>query len=268
MLITEFRVTMPMTVDEYQVGQLFSVAEASMNETGGGEGVEVIKNEPYTGIPLLNGQFKEGQYTHKIYHLASKVPGIVKFIAPKGALEIQEEAWNAYPYCKTVLTNPGYMKDKFFVKVETYHLNDRGETENAHELNREQLEKRKVIHVDIANDKIHDSDYKRNEDPTRFKSKNGRGPLQGRWMKQVEPVMTAYKLVTAEFDWFGLQGKVEKYIMETERRLFTNFHRQVFCSIDRWIDLDMEGIRKLEDKTQKDLDNQRKSGAVRGTKPV
>ena len=30
-----------MTVEEYQVAQLYSVAEASKNETGGGEGVEV-----------------------------------------------------------------------------------------------------------------------------------------------------------------------------------------------------------------------------------
>ena len=47
MIIKEYRVTLPMTVEEYQVAQLFSVAEASKNETGGGEGVEVIKNEPY-----------------------------------------------------------------------------------------------------------------------------------------------------------------------------------------------------------------------------
>ena len=38
-----------MTVEEYQVAQLYSVAEASKNETGGGEGVEVLKNEPYDG---------------------------------------------------------------------------------------------------------------------------------------------------------------------------------------------------------------------------
>ena len=56
-----------------QVAQLYSVAEASKNETGGGEGVEVLKNEPYEDVPLLNGKFTKGQYTHKIYHLASKV---------------------------------------------------------------------------------------------------------------------------------------------------------------------------------------------------
>lgn len=48
---------------QYQVGQLYSVAEASKNETGGGEGVEVLVNEPYE----RDGE--RGQFTHKIYHL-------------------------------------------------------------------------------------------------------------------------------------------------------------------------------------------------------
>ena len=34
MIIKEYRVTLPMTVEEYQVAQLYSVAEASKNETG------------------------------------------------------------------------------------------------------------------------------------------------------------------------------------------------------------------------------------------
>lgn len=65
------RVVLPLSVEEYQIGQLYSVAEASKNETGGGEGVEVLKNEPFSGFALLNGQFNSGQYTHKIYHLQS-----------------------------------------------------------------------------------------------------------------------------------------------------------------------------------------------------
>ena len=50
---------------QYQVGQLYSVAQASKNETGVGEGVEVLKNEPFE-----NEELGKGQYTHKIYHLA------------------------------------------------------------------------------------------------------------------------------------------------------------------------------------------------------
>ena len=67
---------------QYQVGQLWSVAEASRAETGGGEGVEVLKNEAYTGVPLLNGKYNSGQYTHKIYHLASLVSVVLSHNLP------------------------------------------------------------------------------------------------------------------------------------------------------------------------------------------
>ena len=59
-----------MSVEEYKIGQLYSVAEASKKETGGGEGIEILVNEPFTDKPIFHGEFSEGQYTHKIYHLA------------------------------------------------------------------------------------------------------------------------------------------------------------------------------------------------------
>ena len=73
------------------MAQLYAVAEASKNETGGGEGVEVLKNEPYDNVPLLNGKFTKGQYTYKIYRLASKVPGWIKMIAPTGRAEDSDQ---------------------------------------------------------------------------------------------------------------------------------------------------------------------------------
>lgn len=226
MLIKEYRVTLPLTVEEYQVAQLYSVAEASKNETGGGEGIEVLKNEPFDGYPLLGGKYSKGQYTYKIYHLQSKVPGFIKLIAPKGSLEIHEEAWNAYPYCKTVITNPGYMKDNFVIIIESYHIGDNGGQDNVHELPPEKLKQRDIVKIDIGNDPVSSSDYKGNEDPSKYKSeKTGRGPLTGNWIDSVSPVMTCYKLVSVEFKWFGLQTRVENFIQKTERRLFTVFHR-------------------------------------------
>lgn len=262
------RVTLPLTVEEYQVAQLYSVAEASKDNTGGGEGIEVLKNEPFTDYPLLGGKYKAGQYTYKIYHLASKVPSFIRLMAPKGSLEIHEEAWNAYPYCKTVITNPGYMKDNFVICIESMHIGDQGDQENVHELTPDKLKQRDVVHIDIANDSVSSNDYKPDEDPSKFKSeKTGRGPLTSKqWKKEVQPVMTCYKLVTCEFKWFGLQNRVESFIQKQERRLFTNFHRQVFCWMDRWHGLTMADIRAIEDKTKEDLEKLRKEGEVRGMK--
>ena len=54
--------------------------------------------------------------------------------------------------------------------------------------------------------------------------------MKGDWHKTVQPVMTAYKLVTIEFKWMGLQNKVEKYIMETGKiRNYINAYSDFWC---------------------------------------
>ncbi|TNN82292.1 Phosphatidylinositol transfer protein beta isoform [Liparis tanakae] len=246
-LIKEYRVVLPCSVEEYQVGQLFSVAEASKNETGGGEGIEVLKNEPYE----KDGE--KGQYTHKIYHIKSKVPPFVKLFAPEGSLVFHEKAWNAYPYCRTIVTNE-YMKDNFFIKIETWHKPDLGTQENVHQLDSSTWQNVVVVPIDIADrSQVSNADYKQDEDPAKFKSaKTGRGPLAPTWKKDLLrktdcPKMCAYKLVTQE------------------KRIFNNFHRQLFCWIDKWVELTMEDIRRMEAETQRELEELRRRGDVRGT---
>lgn len=166
-----------------------------------------------------------------------------------------------------------------------------------HELPPEKLKHRDVLVIDIANDNVsskvctnsdiihspsfcleHEKcpfessnvltlqDYKETEDPSKFKSeKTGRGPLASDWKTTTKPVMTCYKLVTVEFKWFGLQNKVESFIQKTERRIFLNFHRQVFCWIDRWHGMTIQDIRDIEEKTKAELDDLRKRGSIRGT---
>lgn len=267
MIIKEYRVTLPLTVEEYQVAQLYSVAEASKNNTGGGEGIEVLKNEPFENYPLLGGKYDKGQYTYKIYHLQSKVPGFISLLAPKGSMAIHEEAWNAYPYCRTIISNPGYMKGNFSIVIESYHIGDRGKQDNVHELPPEKLKDREVVMIDIGNDSVSSADYRAAEDPTKFVSqKTGRGPLTGKWRDTVEPVMTCYKLVSVEFKWFGLQTRIENFIQKSERRLFTTFHRQLFCWMDGWHGMTMDDIRAIEDRVKEELDRQRNQGEVRGMK--
>ena len=261
--IKEYRITLPVSVEEYQVAQLYAVAEASKNETGGGEGIEVIANDPYSG----HEKYGSGQYTHKIFHLASKVPAFVRLLAPTGSLEIHEKAWNAYPFCRTEYSNP-YMGDNFFILIDTWHKKGKGEVENVHGLKGEELDKRDIEIINIADNKlVSPSDYKECEDPSKFKSeKTGRGPLCSETWQMTEsyPYMTCYKLYRVKFKWWGLQNKVESVIFRAVRRLLTNFHRQLFCWIDKWFGMTMDDIRQLEEKTKEDLDEMRKDGPVKG----
>ena len=271
----EYRIVLPITVEKYQVAQLFSVAKASKNETGGGEGVVVEENKPYKN----NGEC--GQYTKKFFHVQSRVPKFIKMLMPKGSMILLEESWNAYPHCKTVISNPGYMGENFEICIDSLHLPDLGESENVHKLSHKDWMNTEVIRLDFANDPcIAASDYKKELDPKRFHSeKANKGPLGLRWIETLrnevrlsnqnntEPPhhMCAYKLVTCHFKWFGLQTQVESLIFRLERRVFTNFHRQVFCWMDMWFDLTINDIRKLEDETKEELIELRKHGEIRGT---
>ncbi|KAJ2628658.1 hypothetical protein GGF44_004436 [Coemansia sp. RSA 1694] len=180
-LVKEYRIINNCTVDEYRIAQLYAVAKMSMNETGGGEGVEVIQNEPY------DNEKGKGQYTRKIYSFASRIPAWIRGVAPKGSLELHEEAWNAYPHCLTVLTFP-YLGNRFKVVTETMHLADRGETENALNLDADVLALRQVESIDVANDKeLSSGAYKEAEDPKLYKAKKTeRGPLNAEdWAQTV-----------------------------------------------------------------------------------
>lgn len=265
MLIKEFRIVLPISVEEYQVGQLYAVAEASKNETGGGEGVEVLENKPYE-----NEDGEKGQYTHKIYHLKSKVPAIIRSVAPKGSLEVHEKAWNAYPYCKTILTN-AYMKDNFEIKIETWHKPDMGDQNNVHGLDEGTWKSVEVVDIDIADrSSISAKDYNPEQDPALFKSeKTGRGPLGPGWKKELAnnpdcPHMCAYKLASVHFKWTLIGKTVEGAIQKIEKRIFTHFHRQLFCWIDKWINLTMDDIRRMEEETKAELDEMRKNDEVKG----
>ncbi|CDS39780.1 phosphatidylinositol transfer protein [Echinococcus multilocularis] len=266
------RVILPLTVDEYQIAQLYAVAKASKEQTGGGDGVEVLQNCPFDDkvfppkSPLLDG-FKTGQYTHKIYHMASKLPSFVSALLPTSLMTFNEIAWNAYPYCRTVLTND-FFEQKLEIKIESLHSADIT-LENAHNLPSDLLAKRKIIYVDISTSAAA-GDTNPGEDPTEYVSKKTkRGPLpKGRWWEKKHncPVMCAYKLVTCEFKVWGFQGRVEDMIQRQEERVFTILHRQLFCWTDEWYGMTMRDIRKLEDVTKGELETQRRSSQLRGLK--
>ncbi|KAJ2741422.1 hypothetical protein GGI20_005201 [Coemansia sp. BCRC 34301] len=261
-LVKEYRIINNCTVDEYRIAQLYAVAKMSMNETGGGEGVEVKQNEPY------DNEKGKGQYTRKIYSFARQVisqvlqvriPAWVRAVAPKGALELHEEAWNAYPHCLTVLTFP-YLGNRFKVVTETMHLADRAETENALNLDADVLAVRTVESIDVANDKeLSSGAYKESEDPKLYKAtKTDRGPLTSEgWAQTCTPVMTCYKLLTVEFSYWGLQAMVEKFIHSTMRSVFAVFHRQLFCDTDGWFGMTIDELRAMEDETTKNLIDKR-----------
>uniref|UniRef100_A0A5F9CFQ6 Phosphatidylinositol transfer protein membrane associated 2 n=1 Tax=Oryctolagus cuniculus TaxID=9986 RepID=A0A5F9CFQ6_RABIT len=250
MIIKEYRIPLPMTVEEYRIAQLYMIQKKSRNETyGEGSGVEILENRPYT-----DGPGGSGQYTHKVYHVGMHIPGWFRSILPKAALRVVEESWNAYPYTRTRFTCP--FVEKFSIDIETFYKTDAGENPNVFSLSPVEKNQLTIDFIDIVKDPVPPNEYKVEEDPKLFQSaKTRRGPLSDNWIeeykRQVLPLMCAYKLCKVEFRYWGMQSKIERFIHDTGlRRVMVRAHRQAWCWQDEWFGLSMENIRELEKEAQ------------------
>ncbi|XP_027552151.1 membrane-associated phosphatidylinositol transfer protein 1 [Neopelma chrysocephalum] len=252
MLIKEYHILLPMSLEEYQVAQLYMIQKKSREESSGeGSGVEILANRPYS-----DGPGGSGQYTHKIYHVGSHIPSWFRALLPKAALQVEEESWNAYPYTRTRYTCP--FVEKFSIEIETYYRPDAGQQTNVFNLSAAEKRQRILDTIDIVRDPISPGEYKPEEDPKLYhSSKTGRGPLGDDWLEAAAaggPLMCAYKLCKVEFRYWGMQSKIEQFIHDVGlRKVMLRAHRQAWCWQDEWTDLTMEDIRQLEEETARML---------------
>ncbi|XP_060542142.1 membrane-associated phosphatidylinositol transfer protein 2 isoform X4 [Pantherophis guttatus] len=252
MLIKEYRIPLPMSVEEYRIAQLYMIQKKSREETcGEGSGVEILENRPY-----IDGPGGDGQYTHKVYHIGMHIPSWFRSILPKAALRVEEESWNAYPYTRTRYTCP--FVEKFSIDIETYYIPDSGDQANVFNLSPAEERQTVLDPIDIVKDPVPPHEYKSEEDPKVFKSaKTARGPLAEDWIQEHQnnpgryPVMCAYKLCKVEFRYWGMQSKIERFIHDVGlRKVMVRAHRQAWCWQDEWYGLTIEDIRQLEKEAQ------------------
>ncbi|GJP67955.1 hypothetical protein CLOP_g24712, partial [Closterium sp. NIES-67] len=270
---TEYRITMPVSLEEYRIGQTYMRSRMQMENTRGSEGVEVRASHPFADDRMGHGHF-----AHVVYHFHSKAPAWLRALAPHGALCLEEQNWNAYPHSKTV-AHPSTCHSlnsslaltqsplplsllpfpcpcqcpyftKFTITIESMHVADRGDSENALGLDEAQLKQRKVERLDIAS---HDRDMwsrliaKSGIDPSKVTlTKTNRGPLTPGWQSTCEPVMTAYKMVTVDAPYWGFGKRLELLVLAGERALFLEAHRKCFGWMDEWCELTMEDVRRIE----------------------
>ncbi|KAL4624504.1 cytoplasmic phosphatidylinositol transfer protein 1-like [Arapaima gigas] len=209
MLLKEYRICMPLSVEEYRIGQLYTISRHSHEESDRGEGVEVVCNKPHTDP--VHG---EGQFTEKRVHLSSKLPSWVRAVVPR-LFYITEKAWNYYPYTITDVFFFSFQCSflpKFSIHIETKYENNCGTSENIFSMDKKAYDL-EVCFLDIAYDDVPERHYKTTEDLRWFSSaKTGRGPLKEGWRESSKPVMCSYKLVAVKFEVWGLQTRVEQFV--------------------------------------------------------
>lgn len=257
--IKEYRICMPLTVEEYKVGQLYMIARHSHEQSENGEGVETISN-----VPCEDEKYGKGQFTEKRIHLSSRLPYWIQSFCPK-IFYVTEKAWNYYPFTITEYTCS--FVPKLNVVIKTKFEDNRGDSENALELNEEQLKQREVDFIDIAYDEVNPKHYKEEEDLRYFQSKKtGRGPLPEEWQKTVTPIMCSYKVVEASFEVWGMQTKCEDLIHKSIREILVLGHRQAFAWVDEWITMSLSDVRIYECEMQRETNTKVTSSETEGKK--
>lgn len=251
---------MPITVEEYRIGQLYMIAKHSAEQSQKGEGVEVIENRPHE-----DPEHGSGQFTEKRIYISSKLPYWIRRMVPK-IFYVTEKAWNYYPF--TITEYSCSFISSFSVNILTKYENNNGSTENCLNQSSEMLEQRTVDHVDIALDQCSPHHYKEEEDLLKFCSeKTKRGPLMEGWREDTQPIMCSYKLVDVRFELMSLlQSRIEEFVHKAVREILLVGHRQAFAWIDEWFGMGIQDVRDYETRMQAETNEKvRQPGSEPGT---
>ena len=259
MRIIEYRVILPTNVTQYQIANLYLCAQRTRETAGNGEGLEILKNEPYQ-----KGEEK-GQFTHKVMHFKSKVPAAIRWAIPDKYLHVHELSHNSYPHFHTEYQQPGMGKD-FYLLVESEHIpytSEQGVPDNVLNLTPEELKIREICYIDIVNSKPKPEkkewDMHNFECPAAHIEKlqtpkntcdESKPP---EWTTHYKGTMiVAVKIVKFKFKWFGIQTAVENFSKSIFHDVFLDSHRAMFYWAANWYPMNMEDIRKLEHQVEEE----------------
>ncbi|OAF67675.1 Cytoplasmic phosphatidylinositol transfer protein 1 [Intoshia linei] len=268
MLTKEYRIPLPMSLEDYRIGQLYMIQKKTKESHSSKVQIEILVNEPYEN----KEKNEKGQYTHKIYILTDMLPYWIRKVIGLERVQVDEHAWNCYPYTRTEYNCS--LSKSFSLTIETKYLPDGGESENVLKMEQEKLNLCETVLIDIVNHKNDIRNLKKEEDPTLFISKNNpsKCPLTKNWLTEILektksmrddsslseeekankiPIMCAYKLVSVNFSGiWGLQRKIEEYILEYGiRRTILHGHLQAWVWQDEFHGISLEQIRKMEKET-------------------
>lgn len=234
MKVVEFRIALPLGMDEFHRCLLYMVTKASIHEMENGSGIEIFKNEPYERDGII------GRFTDKRFHLAKNLPSWLQSILGQDLTVLSEQSWNTFPYTLTKYSNKKLTTFEF--SVETKSIDNLETLDNALDLNSKDLSRRKIVNIDLtefSKSKLYDASI----DVTLSQSElTDILPLKPGWMKEPGRAgVISYKVVKLDIPYFGfLASKIENFVVSFIQDKLMVHLSSALCSIDEWYNSDIE----------------------------
>mmetsp|Transcript_53183 Transcript_53183/g.140636 ORF Transcript_53183/g.140636 Transcript_53183/m.140636 type:complete len:198 (-) Transcript_53183:99-692(-) len=193
-LVKEFRIPMPFSVEEYRRATLYCQGKNLLSDAAVASGTEIIEIDQVKHADLGSCQFVKRRYT-----LDESFPSFMRAVIPSGTT-LEEFHNNSFPVSSSILKLPSFQR--FLLRIDTVLLDDCGTTSNAFNLAANVLSKRQVQTIDIT---------KASKQAAAREHLHGLDSLPANWQKTEKKMMCVYKLVTVEFEYWGLKSAVRIY---------------------------------------------------------
>ncbi|KCZ76418.1 hypothetical protein H311_02584 [Anncaliia algerae PRA109] len=228
----EFRITLPLTIEEYNIGQLYNVVEMSKENVGTKVKIEVNEDHDHPEYGMC-------RKTVKKMDLSSNLPTMVTIFFPSKLFRLEETSFNNYPECRTFYKSCYANESTFKMSIHSKHLE--GVNENVFDGTHE------IIDLNLT-DKVHDKNY---NVKNFVNEKSKKIYLEQGWLENCStaniPHITCHKFITLELNCIKEKWLADKIFYEVNK-FFVKTHQRIYASVDKWHNLTMEDIRKMEEE--------------------
>ncbi|CAF3637824.1 unnamed protein product [Rotaria sordida] len=280
MRLKEYRIPIPLNLDEYRLGQQWTELEllkeslqtcstciTIYDNISEQERLDIINEK--IPLTLKTNITSSTLMTHKKYNIKDQTPKFLElfFFKSKNDLILDEYSWDNWPYTLTIIENIDYY---IRIIIQSYYRNNNLSFINNNNsqlyftLNNEQIKYLKDYEIiNIAERLDEKKDYRLDEDPTRNLSikKPNILPLQlnTKWYENWsnnQSSMCVYKLI--ELIIFNENNDEKSFltkttnkilwssIIKTQKMIYHRFHQKLISNIDKWIDKTLSDIYEEE----------------------
>ena len=240
--VFEFRIVMPMTADQLNIGFQYTIARSSVEESTEEDRVRVLSNKS-----CVDEEGNNGQHTLKVYYIKSYFPAILSRFMSNESLEMYEDSKDCFPHTFTECTSRVFKS--FSLLIETRVVDgDRGHLDNALGLSQEELGLRNIVDIDILNTPSHYPDPKHEPGNVRRFEKSDVCCLRDydteRWREEVPKVCCAYKLVKCNLA-MPLATMITRAICKTQGDVFTKYYKRAYTWADCWAGMSIRDVESM-----------------------